>query len=276
MLPDGRTFYQFLEVSPNASEDVIRAAARALLKKYHPDRGGSHDEAVWLNQAKATLLNAARREAYDRELAARVGSAPDAGTTPGAGHTEYADPFHWQKQAAEEAIRIQAAERERQRRKAAEEEARQRREEEQLRRQREARAAELRERRAEREREANRAAAAEARYRRQLDEERHRLKVLSEHQIQIVTWRTRCNTSVAAGLFPLLLSFFIALTVFDPSFFLQYTSGLTQDDLLLGGSLLLFLYCTVVVGYGLSALHRLRDLERNPPVVEVQFGPPGR
>ena len=31
------TYYEILEVTENASEDTIKAAYRALAKKYHPD-----------------------------------------------------------------------------------------------------------------------------------------------------------------------------------------------------------------------------------------------
>jgi hypothetical protein len=49
--------YSVLGVPPNASEDEIKRAWRALALQNHPDRGGSHGKMVDINNAKDRLLN---------------------------------------------------------------------------------------------------------------------------------------------------------------------------------------------------------------------------
>ena len=70
-VPSQPNLYELLEVSPAASPEVIRAAYRALMEKYHPDKHPEHRRA-WaeeitrqLNQAYAVLSNPQKRRAYD-------------------------------------------------------------------------------------------------------------------------------------------------------------------------------------------------------------------
>jgi len=61
--------YERLEVSPRASEGVIDAAYKALMKRVHPDHHMtvSGQRARGLNEARDTLLDPARRVQYNRE-----------------------------------------------------------------------------------------------------------------------------------------------------------------------------------------------------------------
>ena len=59
--------YEQLEVSPNASSDVIQAAYRRLARNYHPDSSIDPDppRMVRINVAFETLSNTEQRRAYD-------------------------------------------------------------------------------------------------------------------------------------------------------------------------------------------------------------------
>jgi DnaJ-domain-containing protein 1 len=52
---------EVLGVVPNASREEITMAWRSLLKKHHPDQGGSADYTRRLNEARKVLLEAIRR-----------------------------------------------------------------------------------------------------------------------------------------------------------------------------------------------------------------------
>lgn len=49
--------YETLGLNPGASEKEIHAAHRKLMKKHHPDHGGSVEMASKINQARDILLN---------------------------------------------------------------------------------------------------------------------------------------------------------------------------------------------------------------------------
>ena len=72
------TFYETLEVSPRASNSVIRAAYRCLAQHHHPDKNPDANEAsqrlVSINEAYAVLSDASKRMAYDHGLRLNGGS----------------------------------------------------------------------------------------------------------------------------------------------------------------------------------------------------------
>ncbi|MBI5430552.1 MAG: J domain-containing protein [Nitrosomonadales bacterium] len=65
-------YYEVLEVSPKASPEVIKAAYKSLMQRYHPDRNPGNAEvaerSVLVGQAYEALSDPARRAAYDTEL----------------------------------------------------------------------------------------------------------------------------------------------------------------------------------------------------------------
>lgn len=74
------THYDTLEISPKASPEVVRAAYRSLIQRFHPDRRPGDEaaaaRAAAITEAYELLSDPARRAAYDEHLAAP--SAPAA------------------------------------------------------------------------------------------------------------------------------------------------------------------------------------------------------
>ena len=69
-------YYALLRVSPEADTAVIRAAYRALMRRYHPDVNASVDavaKAKAINEAYACLRDESNRAAYDRQRMPRSG-----------------------------------------------------------------------------------------------------------------------------------------------------------------------------------------------------------
>ncbi len=58
--------YRTLEVSPQASQAVIKAAYQALAKTHHPDHGGKPEVFARLSEAYAVLGDEDKRREYDR------------------------------------------------------------------------------------------------------------------------------------------------------------------------------------------------------------------
>ena len=68
------SYYELLQVQPTADLEIIQAAYRRLMLRYHPDRNRSPDAeemAIRLNLALEILSDPGKRGTYDRELAAR-------------------------------------------------------------------------------------------------------------------------------------------------------------------------------------------------------------
>jgi DnaJ-class molecular chaperone len=75
-----RDYYAILGVSQDADPEVIKAAFRALAKKYHPDvASGSSARFREVNEAQSVLSDPTKRIAYDELIGsyqARKPSAP--------------------------------------------------------------------------------------------------------------------------------------------------------------------------------------------------------
>ena len=73
-----RNLYRVLHVQPDAPTEVIRSSWRTLLSRLrqHPDLGGTHAQAVLVNQAWEVLGDADRRADYDASLHEEGRDAP--------------------------------------------------------------------------------------------------------------------------------------------------------------------------------------------------------
>ena len=69
-------YYETLEVSQNASQEVIKAAYRSLMQRYHPDRNPGNAEAaeraLLVGRAYEMLSDPDKRVAYDIELKQQI------------------------------------------------------------------------------------------------------------------------------------------------------------------------------------------------------------
>ena len=94
MISPSTDLYAILQVAPDAETEVIDAAYRQLMRKYHPDvaRGDQalaarlHERAKLINQAYAILRDPRQRREYDRarQQGSRNASArPQPGYSPG-------------------------------------------------------------------------------------------------------------------------------------------------------------------------------------------------
>ena len=66
-----KNFYAILEVSPTASVEVIRASAKALSARYHPDNNKGTANATRFREVRAALEvlgDEEKRAAYDAQL----------------------------------------------------------------------------------------------------------------------------------------------------------------------------------------------------------------
>lgn len=65
-----RNYYRILHIQPDAPDVLIKVSYRAIMQKLkmHPDLGGSHWNAVLVNEAYAVLSDPAKRRVYDKEL----------------------------------------------------------------------------------------------------------------------------------------------------------------------------------------------------------------
>jgi curved DNA-binding protein len=68
------TLYDVLEISPRASNEVVKAAYRCLAQFHHPDKnivsenGFANDKQVLINNAYAILSDPVMRRNYDRGI----------------------------------------------------------------------------------------------------------------------------------------------------------------------------------------------------------------
>ena len=67
-----KNYYEILEVKSDTSDEVIKAAYKALIKKYHPDNGSNNDPSGekmrLVNEAYEILSDSAKRKHYDTQL----------------------------------------------------------------------------------------------------------------------------------------------------------------------------------------------------------------
>ncbi len=68
-------YYGTLGVPSSASIDVIKKAYRDRALRYHPDRGGTHERMVAINEAWEILSNPALRSKYDLARQANASTA---------------------------------------------------------------------------------------------------------------------------------------------------------------------------------------------------------
>lgn len=97
-----KDYYRVLGVPPAAGKEQVRKAYIALVKRFHPDKGGQGDARIKeINEANGVLSDEGLRAEYDQ---ARAGAAKPAAAGPRSYQAyrdggEYANPFRGQQHA---------------------------------------------------------------------------------------------------------------------------------------------------------------------------------
>jgi hypothetical protein len=102
-------YYTVLQVHPDAEQEVIDAAYRQLMRKYHPDVAGEdgaraqllHQRAKLINQAYAVLRDPELRWVYDHSQVTRVTARASSESYAHAGASSGAGPASAAAQAAQ-------------------------------------------------------------------------------------------------------------------------------------------------------------------------------
>lgn len=83
--PQKQSFYNLLQVDPQAHPTIIRYAYRFLAAMYHPDNAESGDAEKFktISEAWRTLSDGTSRQAYDTQLGVTAHSTQQAGAAPG-------------------------------------------------------------------------------------------------------------------------------------------------------------------------------------------------
>lgn len=84
-------YYEVLQVHPAAEPEVIEKSYKALIFKYHPDRGGDSDRCALLNEAYEVLGDASRRMEYNLRWGAAKGTVEVEPTVSGPNPDEVVD-----------------------------------------------------------------------------------------------------------------------------------------------------------------------------------------
>lgn len=100
------THYDTLQVSPHASQEVIEASWKALMKLYHPDAPSKlsprakEEKSKLINEAHEVLSDPVKRKAYDQSLSEpgpgvsrRRPARESGGVNPGAYPDPYPNPY---------------------------------------------------------------------------------------------------------------------------------------------------------------------------------------
>ncbi|WP_394791089.1 J domain-containing protein [Rhodoferax sp.] len=95
-------YYELLEVSPNASKEVLRAAYKSLMQRYHPDKNLADStiasRAALIVQAYEVLSDSEKRAAYDAQMRKPLPAAaamPRAATAPYSRRAAPAKSSNW-------------------------------------------------------------------------------------------------------------------------------------------------------------------------------------
>lgn len=107
------TYYDLLQIRPDASDELIRAAYRRLAKQYHPDTNPldrSHASARFrlIQDAYEHLRDPSTRRLYDQQLKMQQWCAPTPAQNDNATNTDMTDMFSSARRTLERLMRLMA------------------------------------------------------------------------------------------------------------------------------------------------------------------------